>query len=324
MRAQLLKALLIFLGCVAVLAVLAAVMAPQFLPPDMFTGGETIARINIEGMITAGSGGGGLLGTGEMLASSVDLCERLYQARDDGSVKAVVLRVDSPGGAAAGSDEIYRAILALKEKKPVVVSMGDVAASGGYYLSSAADYIYANGATLTGSIGVIFSLVNWQQLAAKVGVQDSTLAAGEYKDIGSPWRAMTDAERKLLKAQLTIVHEQFIQAVAAGRKSKLKPEQVRKLATGMVYTGEEAQKNGLVDAIGGLHEAEVKARELAGVGADVPVAEYGPGGLWDSLFSVRGGQPGAAQLLDRIRTEPLYMLSKSLVLNETLRDLVIR
>jgi protease IV len=324
MRAQLLKALLIFLGCVVLFAIVAAVIAPQILPQRMFAGGETIARISIEGVITAGSGGGGLLGTGEMLASSVDICERLYQARDDDSVGAVVLRVDSPGGAAAGSDEIYRAILAVRGKKPVVVSMGDVAASGGYYLSSAADYIYANGATLTGSIGVIFSLMNWQQLAAKVGVQDSTLAAGEYKDIGSPWRPMTDTERKLLKDQLHIVHEQFIKAVADGRKAKLKLEQVRKLATGMVYTGEEAQKNGLIDAIGGLHEAEVKARELAQAAADTPVEEYGTGGLWDSLFSVRGGQPLGTRLLGRFSAEPLYMLSKGLMLNETLRDLVIR
>lgn len=324
MRAQLLKALLVFLGCVAVIAILAAVIAPRFLPAGMFAGGGTIARINIEGVITAGSGGGGLLGAGEMLASSVDICQRLYEVREDPGVVAVVLRVDSPGGAAAGSDEIYRAILALKEKKPVVVSMGDVAASGGYYLSSAADFIYANGATLTGSIGVIFNLVNWQQLAAKVGVQDSTLAAGEFKDIGSPWRPMTDAERKLLTAQLHIVHEQFIQAVADGRKSKLKLDEVRRLATGMVYTGEEAQRNGLIDAVGGLHEAEMKARELAQVGMEVPVEEYGAGGLWDTLFSARGGSPVGAHLLQRLNMEPLYMLSKGLVLNETLRDLVLR
>jgi protease IV len=197
-----------------------------------------------------------------------------------------------------------------------------VAASGGYYLASAADYIYANGATLTGSIGVIFELMNWQKLAEKVGVQSQTLTAGEYKDIGSPWRAMTAPERDLLKAQLKTVHEQFIKAVAEGRKSKLKEAQVRKLATGMVYTGEEAAKNGLIDSMGSLHDAETKARELAKVAKDLPVEEYGSRGFWDDLFSVRSGNPSRVGALGD--SDPLMSLAKRLVLNETLRDLVVR
>ena len=323
MRSQVLKALLVFLACCVVLAGLAAIIAPNVLPHGLLSGSETIALISIEGVITAGSGGSGLLG-GDTLASSVEICDRLYEARDDDSVKAVIMRVDSPGGSAAGSDEVYRAVQACREKKPVVVSMGDLAASGGYYLSSPADFIYANGATLTGSIGVIFSLMNWQKLAEKVGVQDTTLHAGEFKDIGSPWRPMSDAERKLLTDQLHIVHEQFIHAVAEGRKAKLKEDQVRRLATGMVFTGEEAVKNGLVDALGGLHEAEVKARELAKIDSSVPVEEYGTGSLLDQIFSTRGGKPFSARALTGLTLDPLNSLAKGLMLSETLRDLVIR
>jgi protease-4 len=138
-------------------------LAARALAQNMMWGsgsGDRVALIHVEGMITGASAPAGLFAV-DSVSSSLNLVDELYRARDDNSIKAVVLRVNSPGGTAAGSDEIYRAIDALSAEKPVVVSMGDVAASGGYYIASAADYIFANGATLTGSIGVVFNLLNF-------------------------------------------------------------------------------------------------------------------------------------------------------------------
>jgi protease-4 len=272
-----------------------------------------VALIHIEGMITGASASGGLLAVDSM-ASSLTVVEELYKARDDDNIKAVVLRINSPGGTAAASDEIYRAIDALSAEKPVVVSMGDVAASGGYYIASAADYIFANGATLTGSIGVVFNLLNFEELADNIGVEDTTLTAGEYKDIGSPWRAMTGDERSMMGEMLDEVHGQFISAVSAGRQD-MSEEEVRAAANGMIYTGARALELKLVDEIGGLHEAKAKARELGGLPEDAVVEELkAPGGLFGELFGATGSAaaPGVVRWLDNIH--PLLRLAGSMYL----------
>lgn len=321
MRNTTLKAFLVFLAIFVVIAFVGWLLAPQWTGGG--GGGDRIALIYVEGVISGGRGGSSLLG-GETTASSVAICDQLYRARDQESVKAVLIRVNSPGGAAAASDEIYRAVQALHEAgKPVVVSMGDVAASGGYYISSAADYIFANGATLTGSIGVVFNLFNWEEAAAKLGVKDVTLTAGEYKDVGSPWREMTDEEQALLEELMTEVHEQFISAVADGREN-MTEEAVREVATGMIYTGERALALGLVDEVGGLHAAEAKTRELAGVDADVPVEEYCERSLWDEIMSIRSGRGTGVGWLGGLGSDPLAKLARMLYLNTTLRDLVAR
>jgi protease-4 len=201
--------------------------------------------------------------------------------------------------------------------------MGDVAASGGYYIASAADYIYANGATLTGSIGVIFELLNWDKAAEKLGVESETLHAGEYKDIGSPWRDMTPREREMLTGLLTQVHDQFIRAVDEGR-GNLDEAQVRALATGMIYTGESAKAAGLVDEVGGLEQAKAKARSLAGLPGDAPVEAYGGGSFWDELFASRLNAPAPEGLLRQALGGGLEALAGSLCLNTSLRDLVVR
>lgn len=322
MQVQMIKALLVFLLLFAVVTAVAWLVAPRWAAAGGSTGSERIALIHVEGLISGGAGGGNPL-YGESMASSVSLCDKLYEARDDKSVKAIVLRVNSPGGAAAASDEIYHAIEAVSKEKPVVVSMGDVAASGGYYLSSAADYIYASGATLTGSIGVVFDLINWEEAAAKLGIKSEALTAGEYKDIGTPWREMTDKEREMLTKLMTQVHNQFIAAVAAGRDN-LDEDQVRELATGMVYTGEQAVDLGLVDELGGLEAAEAKARELAGVADDVPVEDYSQRSFWEEVFSIRAGQPDAMKILKGLSRDPLMQLSQGMYLSTTLRDLVVR
>ena len=287
--------------------------------------GGTVALINAEGEITASDSGGNFFG-GDMVVSSPQLCDDLYDIAEDDTIKAVVLRVNSPGGSAAGSDEIYHAIRAVqKAGKPVVVSMGDVAASGGYYISAPADYIFANGATLTGSIGVIFQLMNFEGLAKKVGVDDVTLHAGKYKDIGNPFRQMTPEEKQILTALLTDVHDQFIKAVAEGRSKKMSEDEVRKIATGQIWTGHTAVAVGLVDEVGGLRAAEEKAKSLAHLSPETEVTEYGGSGFWDTLFSSKANL-GATSLDNLLRSragDALQRLSSSLMLSTTLRDLVV-
>lgn len=321
MNVKTLKALGLFLGIFAAICVVAWWYVPD--PAEGGTAGsDRIALVYAEGMITAARAQATMLG-GPGGASSISICRELYEARDDSSVAGVVLRVNSPGGSAAASDEIYHAVAAVSEVKPVVVSMGDVAASGGYYISSPADYIYANGATLTGSIGVVFQLINWQELAEKIGIEDTTLTAGEFKDIGSPWREMTEAERDQMTVLMTQVHDQFIAAIAGGREN-LEEDRVRELANGMVYTGEAAVANGLVDELGGLHAAEEKCRELAGVGADVPVESlHQPKSILEELLGF-GSSGSTHPLLAPVLKDPLMALAGGLYLNTTVRDLVVR
>jgi protease-4 len=317
-----LRASLGFLLIFAVLAVGGRVLAQGMFGKPTDITEDSIVLIHVEGPISGTSASGSPLMM-EAAASSVAICDELYKAMDDEHCKAVLLRVNSPGGSAAASDEIYAAVVAVKEKKPVVVSMGDVAASGGYYVAAPASYIYANPSTLTGSIGVIFSMLNWQEAAEKLGVSTQTLHAGKFKDIGSPWRDMTPEESVLLEGMLTRVHDQFIKAVDSGREN-LDEAQVRALATGMIYIGEDAKANGLVDELGGLHEAAQKARELAGVGEDVPVQEYGGGSFLEELFKLESNSSLATQVMQQLASDPLTTLSRGLYLNTVARDLVIR
>ncbi len=335
MSKNLTRAALTFLVVLLLIVIVGKLLASR-MPAAAASGGaygESVALLTVEGVITADSSMGGPFG-GAAGASSVDLCDRLYKIRDDENIKAVIIRINSPGGSAAGSDEIYHAVRAVsKAGKPVVASMGDVAASGGYYIASACDQIYANPATLTGSIGVIFELLNWGSAADKLGIKSETLHAGQYKDIGSPWREMKPDERAAMQAMLTQVHDQFIHAVDEGRKG-LDEAAVRKLATGMIYNGEEAAKNGLVDALGGLEDAKVKARELGKLPADAPVEEYGIGSFWDEFFSTSTQQQldpkalaqlAASQALSaRLGEGGIDSLARGLYLNTLLRDLVVR
>ncbi len=180
---------------------------------------------------------------------------------DNSSIQAIVIHVNSPGGGVAPSQEIYDAILRAKEDKPVVVSMASVAASGGYYIACAGDRIMANPGTLTGSIGVIFQFHTFQDLMGKIGVGTETVKSGELKDVGSYARPMTDKEREMLNSVVQSTYEQFVEVVAEGR-SKEKTE-IYPLADGSVYTGLQAYNLGLVDTLGGLHEAVYLAAELA-------------------------------------------------------------
>jgi protease-4 len=193
-----------------------------------------------------------------------DLLRELKGHRDNPMVKAVVIRINSPGGVVAPTQELHAALTRLREAgKPVVASLGAIAASGGYYVAVAADKIYANPGTLTGSIGVIMRLANLDGLLKKVGVDFVVVKAGQLKDIGSFSRAMTPEERHVLQVMLEDVHAQFIDAVAAGRK--LDRAQVLAFADGRVVSGAQAKALNMIDALGGLEEALDGAAALAGI-----------------------------------------------------------
>jgi protease-4 len=194
----------------------------------------------------------------DMARQSIRQIERFT---DNSSIQALVIHVNSPGGGVAPSQEIYDAILRAKEEKPVVISMASVAASGGYYIACAGDRIIANPGSLTGSIGVIFQFHTFQDLMGKVGIGTETVKSGELKDVGSYSRPMTDKEREMLNSVVQSTYEQFVDVVATGRgkeKSAVYP-----LADGSVYTGLQAYNLGLIDTLGGLHEAVNLAAELA-------------------------------------------------------------
>ena len=185
---------------------------------------------------------------------------RVYESDD---LKALILRIDSPGGAVSPSQEIYDAVLRVKEKKKVIVSMGTVAASGGYYIAVAADSIVALPGTITGSIGVLMDYTNVQGLLELVRIKAEVLKSGKMKDVGSPLREITPEERAYLQDLLENMHRQFIEAVARGRK--LPMAEVEALADGRVFTGEQALDLGLIDEIGGLQKAVEIAQDLLGL-----------------------------------------------------------
>jgi protease IV len=209
--------------------------------------GERVAVIRIEGPII----------------DSKDAIDELKDYVKDSSIKAIVLRIDSPGGAVAPSQEIYEEVRKAAVKKKIVVSMGSVAASGGYYIASAATKIFANPGTLTGSIGVIMEIPNFSGLMNKVGVKTEVIKSGKHKDIASVFRGIGKEEREILQSALDNVHEQFITAVSEGRKMLI--DDVRKIADGRIFTGEQALKAGLVDELGNLDDAVKAAAKLSGI-----------------------------------------------------------
>ena len=230
------RTLLYFLLGLVALMVLASVFG-RFLGGDGFGDGrEKIALVEI---------------TGEISDSS-EIVRQLSKYRRDDDIKAVLLRIDTPGGAVAPSQEIYDEVLRVREKKKVYVSMASLAASGGYYIAVAADRVYANPGTLTGSIGVIMAFGNARKLMDKIGLEPMVVKSGKFKDVGSPTRAMTTDERAYLQSVVDDVHQQFIEVVAKGRE--MTPEEAGKLADGRVFSGRQALKLKMVDEMGGLED----------------------------------------------------------------------
>jgi protease IV len=243
--------------------------------------GQKVAIIHVSGVITGGSSGGGGL-FDDSHAGAEGLIKSLERARNDNDVKAIVLRINSPGGSAAGSQEVYDEIMKVRrDGKVVVTSMGDLAASGGYYIACASDKIYANGSTLTGSIGVIMETSDMSQLFKKLGIEFDVIKSGKHKDMGSPYRKMSPEEKQLAQDMINDVFGQFVSAVSEGRK--IPKARVRKIADGRVFTGVQARKLGLVDVLGGFEEAKAAAARLAGIKGEPKYVDYDHG-LFGSIF----------------------------------------
>lgn len=233
------------------------VLMNLFFPDLDFSTEDRIALIRVEGVI---------------MDSQATVGE-LKRFSENPSVKAIVLRIDTPGGGVVPSQEIYDAIKRVRNKnnKAVIASMGSVAASGGYYIAAATDRIVANPGTLTGSIGVIMETANIEGLLQKIGVEGVVIKSGKYKDVGSPLRKMSAEERGLLQAVMDDVHKQFIEAVAEGRSMELRAAQV--LADGRVFTGRQAKEAKLVDELGDLEDAIQLAAEVVGIEGEPKVVE---------------------------------------------------
>lgn len=289
------------LGCaVVVLAVFAlASLAPfaALLGGPSFDRGGNIGVISISGQIH--TGGGGLFAEA---GASHPIMEQLRKAAEDDSLKAVVLDINSGGGSAAASQAIAEEVRRLNKIKPVIVSMGDAAASGAYYIASQARKIVANPATLTGSIGVIAEMLTFHGLMERYGVRGEAITTGKYKDMGSPFRDMRPDERALLQDMLQDTYNQFVKDVAEGRR--MDEAKVRALADGRLWTGAQAQKIGLVDELGNFYDALDLAAKEAGIkGKPKPRYLGGPRGLAD-LFRMYGRVSWPAPgLLPRPTTE---------------------
>jgi protease-4 len=205
----------------------------------------------------------GVLEVKGVIANVQPTIDELAKFRDDGSIKAVVLRIDSPGGGVSPSQELYQEIKRTVRQKPVVVSMGSVAASGGYYIACAAQKIYANPGSITGSIGVILQFTNFEELMKKIGFRLEVVKSGAFKDVGNPGREMTADEKAYLQEVVNNVHQQFVRDVARGRRMKV--EKVQGVADGRIFTGEQAMELGLVDELGDLKDAINGAAKMAGI-----------------------------------------------------------
>jgi protease-4 len=238
------KVFLIFLGLFILLIIISLifVMLQKNIPL-----GEKIALIRIEGMIM----------------DSKDTVDEIKEYVKDPSIKAIVMRIDSPGGAVAPAQEIYEEIRKTVKKKKVIVSMGSIAASGGYYIASPATKIVANPGTLTGSIGVIMEIPNIEGLMNKLGIKTEVVKSGRHKDMASLFRGIKKEEREILQNVLDDIHDQFIKAVAEGRKMLY--DDVKKIADGRIFTGEQALKAGLIDELGSLEDAVQTAAKLSGI-----------------------------------------------------------
>ncbi|MDX2480734.1 MAG: signal peptide peptidase SppA [Desulfuromusa sp.] len=194
------------------------------------------------------------------------MTEQIKEFRDRSSIKTVVIRIDSPGGGVGPSQEIYAELKQLAEEKPLIVSMGSVAASGGYYLAVAGERIFANPGTITGSIGVIMSFPNYQELMGKVGVQTEVVKSGRFKDIGSSTREFSAADRTLLQEMIDDVHLQFVEAISIGRNMPI--ERLQPFVDGRIFTGRQAKDAGLIDELGTLSDAIKYAAKTAGIDDD--------------------------------------------------------
>ena len=286
--------------------------APMAAYQEEYVSGEGAEKVAVVPVVgTIASADNSVPGT-QPPVTPEGLADALRQAEEDPAVRAVVLEVNSPGGGVTASDEMHQSILDFKESsgKPVVVSMQDTAASGGYYISTAADRIVANETTLTGSLGVIFSLTDFSELADEYGVQQEVIKSGEFKDMGSSFRDLTPEEREILQSIVDESYDEFVSVIVEGRK--LPEERVREIADGRIYSGEQARELDLVDAFGGLDEAAEISRELAGVDEATVVRYVQPETFTDALLArFAPEEPDALQIAEEagmtLEPKPYYL-----------------
>jgi protease-4 len=261
------------------------------------TGDGKILLLDLSGVISS-QDKEGIIPQPNMLAM---FKEELTMASKDDKIKAVVVRINSPGGTVTASDILYHELREFKAKKkvPVIASMMDVAASGGYYLAMAADNVLVHPSTVTGSIGVIMLTVNARGLLEKVGVEASAITSGPRKDMGSPFRVMTAEERGIFQSVIDSFYQRFLAVVQEGRPN-LSAEQIKKLADGRIYSGDQAKAAGLIDEIGYLDDAIQLAKKKAGL-TEARIVTYGRGGeyknnVYSRLFGTSSGITGLANL----------------------------
>ena len=238
---------LIVIGVILGVFLLSILFLTRFGEKEAFARGDKIAVVDIKGVIT----------------SSRHIVQQIDNFKEDEDVKAIILRINSPGGGVGPSQEIYREVLRAKEKKKIIASMESVGASGGYYVACASDLIVANPGTITGSIGVVMEFSNVEDLLKKIGLRSYVIKSGKHKDIGSPLREMTPGERSILQGVIDSVHGQFVRAVAEGRN--MEESKVRRIADGRIFSGEQAKELGLVDRLGSLQDAIEIAAEMVGI-----------------------------------------------------------
>jgi protease IV len=251
-----------------IFGVILVTLVSALLPDDWKSPSGEIAIVNIHGM----------------LMDSRDIVRQLSDYRHNPQVRGIILSVDSPGGAVAPAQEIYSEIMRLRdEHKTVYASMGSVAASGGYYIACAADYVLANPGTLTGSISAVMAFNNIEELTKKVGVKANIIKSGKFKDVGSPLRPMTPEEHSLLQDVVNDVHDQFVAAIVTGRGLPL--AEVYKIADGRIMTGRQALKLNLIDEVGGLEKTiELLAKKIGIQGRPKVIERKEKTPFWDWLL----------------------------------------
>lgn len=252
-------------------------------------GGNQIALIRIDGVITSSGEAAGLLSSVSG-TSSEEVVKQLRKADEDEDVKAILLRIDSPGGTAAGGEEIYREV--KRTKKPIVASIADMGASAAYLIASASDKIVAGQASDVGSIGVIYAIPNMAELYKKLGIDWQVISKGKYKDMGSEFRPLTEEERKIIEEEEEILYQMFIKLVVEGRKGKkgsLNYVKVKELATGRTWVGQEALKLGLIDELGNYQDAVDVAKKLGKIEGEPEVVEYSAPSFLEQVEGLTGG-----------------------------------
>ncbi|WP_371376508.1 signal peptide peptidase SppA [Sporomusa aerivorans] len=290
------RSVVIVLALLIGLSMLGGLLIAPKVKQSKLTGGDKIAVIYVDGMIIGGRGQVGLFSEG---GGTDGLIRQLHAARDDAAVKAIILRINSPGGTVPASQEVGEELKKIRATgKPVITSMADMAASGGYWLAACTDKIYANPSTITGSLGVYMPYSNWEELYKKIGVRQEKIKSGPHKDILSPDRELTNEERAILQEMVDDMYNQFVEVIAEGRH--LDQAKVRQLADGRIYTGRQAKELGLVDELGNMYDAIDGAAAMAGIQGKPSVVEYGKLNALEAIFGAQDSLDSGPILLKRL------------------------